>query len=320
MIELTGRKGDVAHLAFSPDGRVVAASGGGRQLELWDVATANLWGRHTGMGFGDGPVHFHPTKPLCFASYLHGVPEIDTATKKARMLLVQDKGINVFWTAALLADGSGFVCHCNGNFHARGVLWRLKWSAKKMLTVVWTAPLGATPNRTRRGHQPRLMRAAPDGKVFVSLDANEGEGPWSPGEATRLAVRSVADGKLVAAAPLPPHTSLALAVAPDSKSFVTCQGNALSVWNAADLAAKPRVVRSDNKAHLTAVAYHPSGRYLAATSNDATVRLFDTATWTVAKSFTWNIGRMRSVAFSPDGTLAAAGSDAGKVVVWDVDV
>ncbi|MBX9581170.1 MAG: WD40 domain-containing protein [Gemmataceae bacterium] len=29
--------------------------------------------------------------------------------------------------------------------------------------------------------------------------------------------------------------------------------------------------------------------------------------------------RLRSVAFSPDGTLCAAGSDTGKVVVWDFD-
>lgn len=76
---------------------------------------------------------------------------------------------------------------------------------------------------------------------------------------------------------------------------------------------------SDAK-HFTGVAFHPSGRYLAATSNDATVKLYDTATWTVAHTYTWNIGRMRSVAFSPDGTLAAAGSDTGKIVVWDVDV
>jgi WD40 repeat protein len=40
----------------------------------------------------------------------------------------------------------------------------------------------------------------------------------------------------------------------------------------------------------------------------------------VARTFTWDIGRMRSIAFSPDGALAAAGGDTGKVVVWDVDL
>ena len=37
-------------------------------------------------------------------------------------------------------------------------------------------------------------------------------------------------------------------------------------------------------------------------------------------TFTWDVGRLRSVAFSPDGTRAAVGSDTGKVVVWDVDL
>jgi WD40 repeat protein len=51
------------------------------------------------------------------------------------------------------------------------------------------------------------------------------------------------------------------------------------------------------------------------------VKLYDTESWQVGEDVhpgTW--GRMRSIAFSPDGTLAAAGSDTGKVVVWDVDV
>jgi WD40 repeat protein len=79
-------------------------------------------------------------------------------------------------------------------------------------------------------------------------------------------------------------------------------------------------IRNDNQKHFTGIAFHPSGRYLAATSNDATVKFYDTTTWEVARTFTWDIGRMRSIAFSPDGTLAAAGSDKGKVVVWDVDL
>jgi WD40 repeat protein len=71
---------------------------------------------------------------------------------------------------------------------------------------------------------------------------------------------------------------------------------------------------------FTGLAFHPSGKYLGATNNDQTVKLYDTQTWELAKTFTWAIGKMRSIAFSPDGTLAAAGSDTGKVVVWDVDL
>jgi WD40 repeat protein len=85
--------------------------------------------------------------------------------------------------------------------------------------------------------------------------------------------------------------------------------------------AKPHAtLRNTTRKEYTDLTFHPSGRFLAATSNDKTVKLYDTATWQLAHTYTWNIGRMRSIAFSPDGSLAAAGSDTGKVVVWDVDV
>lgn len=79
-------------------------------------------------------------------------------------------------------------------------------------------------------------------------------------------------------------------------------------------------ISNDNQKHFTGVTFHPNNKYLAATSNDATVKLYDTTTWDVVRTFTWDIGRMRSIAFSPEGTLAAAGSDKGKVIVWDVDL
>ena len=97
-------------------------------------------------------------------------------------------------------------------------------------------------------------------------------------------------------------------------------GRSVLVWDAGNLSVKPRKILNDSPSHFTGIAFHPSGRYLAATSNDETVKLYDTASWQIAKSFTWNVGRLRSVAFSPDGTLAAAGSDTGRVVVWDVDL
>jgi WD40 repeat protein len=79
-------------------------------------------------------------------------------------------------------------------------------------------------------------------------------------------------------------------------------------------------LHNTNRKEFTGIAFHPGGKYLGATSNDETVKLYDTATWDVAHTFTWKIGRMRSVCFSPDGSLAAAGSDKGQVVVWDVDL
>lgn len=76
---------------------------------------------------------------------------------------------------------------------------------------------------------------------------------------------------------------------------------------------------NDTRQHFTGIAVHPSGRFLAATSNDTTVKLYDTTTWQLARTYSWNIGRLRSIAFSPDGLLAAAGSDTGRIVVWDVE-
>ena len=70
---------------------------------------------------------------------------------------------------------------------------------------------------------------------------------------------------------------------------------------------------------MSAQVISPDGRWLATTSNDALVTIWDAATWQVARQFAWGIGRLRSVAFSPDGTLCAASSDTSNVVVWDFD-
>jgi WD40 repeat protein len=110
-----------------------------------------------------------------------------------------------------------------------------------------------------------------------------------------------------------------IVLSPNGSCLVILSGPCFSVRDLDEFEREPKKV-SNGKLHLTSIAFHPSGRYLAATSNDTTVKLYDTTTWTVAKTFSWNIGRMRSIAFSPDGTLAAAGSDTGKVVVWDVDL
>ena len=73
------------------------------------------------------------------------------------------------------------------------------------------------------------------------------------------------------------------------------RGGWIAVFRTDDLAAEPVKVHHDNGKRIWGLAFHPTGRFLAATSNDHTVKLYDTTTWKVAQRSTgaWG-GRDRS--------------------------
>jgi WD40 repeat protein len=134
-----------------------------------------------------------------------------------------------------------------------------------------------------------------------------------------LLIRDAATGEIVTRGRYP-YTMLARPrFRPDGRQVVATRGMVLVVWDTL-MPGKPQRVQNDTRQEFTAAAYHPSGRYLFTTSNDATVTVWDTDSWVRVKRFDWDVGRLRAVAVSPDGLLAAAGSDRGRVVVWDVDL
>lgn len=180
--------------------------------------------------------------------------------------------------------------------------WEREWSISTKKAAVFT---------------PTLSR---DGGRVALLTWQLGSSQFH-GRRTRLELRSATSGSLVAAGDYPPYSQEpnVLAFSPDGAQLVAVHKTTLLVWPVPEL-GEPRVVRNDSRKLFTAAAYHPSGRYLFATSNDATAHVFETATWSRVRRFSWHAGRLRSVAVSPDGTLAAAGTDTGAVVVWDVDV
>jgi WD40 repeat protein len=65
------------------------------------------------------------------------------------------------------------------------------------------------------------------------------------------------------------------------------------------------------------IQFQPGTHLLGVATRTDTVTLVDADTASVAKQFQWNIGQVHSVAFSWDGTLAAAGGTLGRLVVWD---
>jgi WD40 repeat protein len=67
------------------------------------------------------------------------------------------------------------------------------------------------------------------------------------------------------------------------------------------------------------LALHPSGSLLCTACGTPDVTLWDTRTTAEVGRFDWQIGKVLSVAFAPDGMTAAAGGSSGRIVIWDVE-
>ena len=131
-------------------------------------------------------------------------------------------------------------------------------------------------------------------------------------------VREMPGGRVIATIPGWGQGVRYLSFSPDGKQLVGTAGPRLRVW---DLAADREVaVQKRGPKHFQGLVFTADGRHLATVSNDTTVRIWDAETWAERTTYTWAVGALLNIALAPDGLRAAAGSDRGKVVVWDMDV
>lgn len=278
---------------------------------LWDVAAAREWDAeaHAGSSVDYQAPCRHPSGLWSFWSGQR-LMAYRKATGKTVTELISGYSEYLAITPdgrTLLFDWCGVSSPCENGYASR--TWSDAGKFGSGFSIVADPPAFAGDlRRTCCGLAP-----LPGGDRFMTVN-------WRAFGRPRLAVRAVATGQVLTATDLDLCDRPVLTVAPDGALAAVAVTRTVFVFTTGELNRPLRTVRNDSRKHFTAVAFHPSGRYLAAASNDATVKLYDTTTWEVARTFTWDIGRMRSIAFSPDGTLAAAGSDKGKVVVWDVDV
>lgn len=293
-------------VTFDPGGRLLAAGGDYQPTVVWDVVSGVELARFDAYPVGR-ELHFQPrTGKLVLATPL-GVRVCDLGTKQMGL---PDDAVR----AVAFDPGADRAVFCGRR--ADGHLWELRSAAhfgEPDQVPLWAAPIGDASDESGYAYTLAFL----SGDRFVSgerVDAPEpGRGRF------RLAVRAATDGRLLQSSPNYAFDyNQSLSASQASERIVVQDAAQLRVYRSDDLAAPPRVLKNERRKHFTGVAFHPGGRYLAVTSTD-TVRLLDPASLGVVKTFTWNAGKMRSVAFSPDGSLGAAGTDAGTVVVWDVD-
>ncbi len=294
----------IDELAFSPDGGTVAAPAGAAGLCLWTPLAAGAKAEVLKppvkvvkrLAFApDGRTLYAGNDLLC---------AFDLATRSGSVVDIPQWGALKFGVSP---DG------------ARLVVAETQRETDATRITVWKTDALDDPPRAVTApslvYSPPLF--PPAGDRFLVL-----EGTLRPHMAWeyRRVTRSAETGEVIEQSPPFPDDPDQMILSPDGRT-VACRTRAvIRVYPATGgWGADVPTIKNDGKQHFTGIAYHPSGGLLAATSNDKTVKLYDTASGALARAFTWDIGRMRSVAFSPDGLLAAAGSDTGKVVVWDAD-
>jgi WD40 repeat protein len=305
MIVLQGAREPVAHLQFSPDGRtLLAPSSGG--VQLWTDLSA---GGRPAVVLGHSrvlSVYFTPDG----RTLLLGGPRLvvhDLPTGEAAEISLQLPDPYHFRKALCnLSPDGRFLIAVEVDYERNPPDRVFCHALADLQSCIWSI---------KTDHLVRsLPLFLPDGERFVLFEGRPDSIPFW------YVTRDIRTGHVlseVAGSGYHFHTPVLSA---DRRLVAARWGVWVAIFHLNDFLARPVTFRNDNRKQFTGLAFHPSGRFLAATSNDNTVKLFDTTTWKVAQAFDWDIGRLRSIAFSSDGMLAAAGGEKGQVVVWDVDL
>jgi WD40 repeat protein len=110
-----------------------------------------------------------------------------------------------------------------------------------------------------------------------------------------------------------------LAFSPDGATLFTRVMGTVRVYNAAGGAVVGGLTHP-GRAGFTGLAVRANDGVIATCRDDGTVWLWHPTTLQPITTLDWKLGPLVSVAFAPDGSIGAAGTAGGQVVVWDADV
>jgi WD40 repeat protein len=328
-----GPQGAVYSVAFSPDGRTVAAAGADKTLWLWETATGNV---------------IHKLR-----AHTATIRDLMFTPDGKRIVTVGDDCLGIIWdattgerittfhghehplTSVAISPDCRFIA-TGGTSEPNVKIWSAR-SAKLLqsLELGPTESLAFAPTRTQ------LTIAGIDG-FFRVCQLGEGglcstpiairahtnsirDLTWSP-EGARLAtagadyVVKLWDTKSwreVDAIRSFKEQIYSIGFSPDGRRLVIAARNTpVKVWD-----FEQRQVVNEILGHtelITCTRYCPDGWRLISASEDGTVRLWDAAHTADHDRLEGHVGIVRAVAFSPDGkVLASCGAEGDSIILWN---
>ena len=288
----------INELTFAADGTRLVAVQAGRSIGVWSLPDGQLLqtiAPSAVSNIAHQAVAVHPSGQWAFLAAAR--PLAVVSLPGADQPSVYVAGGDAMSQVIISPDGGRVVAHGHSS-SGTPPLQGFRWDAGK-LQWAWRRDANATDS---------LGSFVAAGERFVVI-----EGP-------NLVVRDAMTGEERLRVTYPSDYTFARAVSPDGSRFAVQGYSKLYVWDTATW-GKPQRVECAGGRRFTALAFHPTRPLFAGIQeSQGLVKFFDTVTWKLTARFAWKLGELRTVAFSPDGTLAAAGSASGKIVVWDVDV